>query len=120
MNEIYWLTRFDGIITTSAIICIASALLIIFFTACFFSDDNDDEDIKMYKTIMKIFVPSLIISILSLIFVPSTKEAFMIYGIGGTLDYIKSNDKANQLPDKCVEALDKFVDSYITKDNKND
>lgn len=39
------------------------------------------------------------------------KEAFMIWGLGGTIDYIKSNDTAKQLPDKCIEALDKWVET---------
>ena len=34
----------------------------------------------------------------------------MIYGLGGTLDYIKSNEVAKQLPDKCIIALDKYLE----------
>ena len=41
----------------------------------------------------------------------------MIYGIGGTIDYIKSNDTAKQIPDKCINALDKFIDEYVNEDN---
>lgn len=29
----------------------------------------------------------------------------------GTIDYVKSNETAKQLPDKCVKALDKWVDN---------
>ena len=32
--------------------------------------------------------------------------------------YIKSNDTAKQLPDKCINALDKWVDSYVKEENK--
>ena len=35
----------------------------------------------------------------------------MIFGIGGTVDYIQDNEKLQQLPDKCVEALDLWVES---------
>ena len=35
----------------------------------------------------------------------------MIFGVGGTIDYIKSNETINQLPDKCVKALDAWVES---------
>jgi hypothetical protein len=42
----------------------------------------------------------------------------MIYGVGGTIDYIKSNDKAKKLPDKCIEALDKYLDN-INKEEKD-
>jgi hypothetical protein len=42
----------------------------------------------------------------------------MIYGVGGTIDYIKSNDTAKQLPDKVVSALDKYLDSLNEEDEK--
>ena len=51
------------------------------------------------------------------IFIPTKNDALLIYGVGGTIDYIKSNDTAKQLPDKCVKALDKWVDS-LNEDNK--
>lgn len=58
---------------------------------------------------------------LGTIFVPTTKEALMIYGIGGTIDYLKENPTAKQLPDKCVNALDKWADSWVNEeDPKNE
>ena len=41
----------------------------------------------------------------------------MIYGVGGTIDYIKSNGTAKQIPDKCVKALDKWVENLIKEEN---
>ena len=38
--------------------------------------------------------------------IPMKNDALLIYGVGCTIDYIKSNDKAKQLPDKCIKALD--------------
>ena len=52
-------------------------------------------------------------------FVPSTKEALMIYGIGSTIEYLKSNEKAMQLPDKCINALDAWVEE-LNKEEKKD
>ena len=43
--------------------------------------------------------------------VPTKNDALLIYGVGGTIDYIKSNDTAKQLPDKHIKALDKLVDN---------
>jgi hypothetical protein len=57
-------------------------------------------------------VITLIIGLLLWIFVPTQKEAFLIYGIGGTIDYIKQNPTARKLPDKCVNALDRWADSW--------
>lgn len=35
----------------------------------------------------------------------------LIYGVGTTLDYLQDNEKVQQLPDKCVDALDAWVES---------
>lgn len=39
--------------------------------------------------------------------------------IGGTIDYLKSNEKGTQLPDKCIDALDKFISEYTGDDKSN-
>ena len=33
--------------------------------------------------------------------------------------YIKTNDTAKQLPDKCIKALDRFADKYIDEPEKD-
>ena len=48
-------------------------------------------------------------------FITSTQDAYMIYGVGGTIDYVKSNETAKQLPDKCLQALDKYLTDEIKK-----
>ncbi|EXZ39654.1 putative membrane protein [Bacteroides fragilis str. 1007-1-F  len=40
-------------------------------------------------------------------------------GIGGTIDYIRQNETAKQLPDKCIKALDLFMDKVIEDGNDN-
>lgn len=35
----------------------------------------------------------------------------LIWGVGSTIDYIQDNETAKQLPDKCVNALDAWVES---------
>lgn len=54
------------------------------------------------------------------IFIPTKNEALLIYGVGGTIDYIKSNDTAKQLPDKCVKALDKWVENLTKEENQKE
>lgn len=41
-------------------------------------------------------------------------------GVGGTIDYIKSNEKIKQIPDKCFNALDAWVDSLTEKEHKDE
>lgn len=114
MTELYWMTRLDGLQALLIILFLISAAIAIFSFINWYSDDFDCE--TSHLKFFKIALPIAIISALGLVFVPSTKEMLIIYGVGGTLDYIKENDTAKRLPDKCIEALDKFMDEYIEKE----
>lgn len=41
-----------------------------------------------------------------------------IIGIGGAYDYLKTNQTAKELPDKCIKALDKLVTEKDTINNE--
>lgn len=41
-----------------------------------------------------------------------------IIGIGGAYDYLKTNQTANELPDKCIKALDKLITEKDTINNE--
>lgn len=43
---------------------------------------------------------------------------YKIIGIGTTIDHIKDNEVVKQLPDKCIEALDQWVENI--KEEKED
>lgn len=121
MFEIYMLQRLDSInclmgwgLAFSIVVLIVALFLIAF------DDDGDFMNIERLKRISKYSVISLIIFMLGVAFIPTTKEAYMIYGLGGTIDYIKENDKAKQLPDKFINYLDKWIDKEIeTKESVN-
>ena len=127
MTEIYWLTRLEGLehlfigFVFFSIIGIGIGVVIIGMLC---SDCNfNEKEIKIFNKFKKIILNlsfiMLPIGSLGLVFIPTTKEALAILGIGGSIDYIKSNDKIKQLPDKCVNALDKLIDEYINEDNYN-
>ena len=46
-------------------------------------------------------------------------DALLIYGVGGTIDYVKLNNTAKQLPDKCIKAFDKWVDNLNEEKQEN-
>ena len=57
----------------------------------------------------------LIIGIVMIVisfFVPSESKLYVIYGIGNTIDYIRTNDKAKQLPDKAIDCIYKYLDEH--------
>lgn len=122
MEEIYWLTRLDGInIFLNVTMAFGVIFTIIFAGGYIFTknDDNVDDCWKeLWIKLFKYCFPTTIIVTLLFLFTPTTKEAFMIWGVGGTIDYVKSNDSSKQLPDKCIKALDKWVGS-LNEDNKD-
>lgn len=116
MNEMYWITRLDGVII--AIIVPMVILLIVAILNALFSWDSFYESDER-KTARKRATICGIIGLLLLIvqvFIPTTNQALIIYGVGGTIDYVKSNDKAKQLPDKVIIALDKYLESINEED----
>ena len=118
MVEIYWLQRIGALSDLFSVTW--SIGIIVFVIAIFISRVATDEESvrEKAKTYTKISFIVIVIGVLGDILTPSTKEMYAIYGIGGTIDYIKSNDKAKQLPDKCVDALTRYVDS-VEKENKD-
>ena len=133
MNEIYWITRLDAISDFLTIIAIVSFLISVVMVAFAmynrFEADDYAEGGKYYNCHMqrfKIFlnyfkrsiIVALVLSVIN-IFIPTKNEALLIYGVGGTIDYIKSNDTAKQLPDKCIKALDKWVEN-LNEEKKQD
>ena len=120
-EQLYWITRLDSIQSTFIGLTALSVLVIIisFIIICINYDRHDDKEEANYKIGRKLLITSLIcitISAATLTFTPSTKDAYIIYGVGGTIDYLKKNETARQLPDKAINALDKFIDTMDDSD----
>lgn len=121
MEELYWITRLDSINSFVSILTIISSIaaIILMIFNCFAVFDSNFEDEKVIKKLnYKVFPTWLLITLL-FIFTPTSKEAYMIWGIGGTIDYIKSNETIKQIPDKCVKAIDILLDKYLTKESES-
>lgn len=123
MNEFYWMTvigNLSTVLTTIWIIALIAIVIMLLVLLVSEGDVIEDEDDKhtFLKWLKRLFVCS-VIALMASVFIPSTKEMILIYGVGGTIDYIKTNDTAKQLPDKCIKALDCFVDKYIDEPKKN-
>lgn len=121
MNTLYWITVVGNINTALVVLIIFGALSLIVWVISsanikYYDDDNRYEDEKRVWLEMKKFTkPLSIVGMFSLFlycFVPTTKEALLIYGVGETLDYLKSNKTAKEIPDKAIIALDKYLDSF--------
>ena len=126
MWELYFITRV-GVIHGLTIP--VSVLSIIIASTCYITsilkDDYTGEDVctewqksKLRKFANKMFIV-FGISVTINVITPTTEEAYLIYGVGSTIDYIQDNPKAKQLPDKCIDALDRWVDSLNKEENKD-
>ena len=123
MNEIYWMTVVGNLSTAFMVVWIVTLIIILgmlFVLAASEGDVIDDEDsAHAFFKWLKRFVVCGVIAAMTNIFIPTTKELLYIYGIGGTIDYIRTNDTAKQLPDKCIKVLDRFADKYIDEPEKD-
>ena len=79
--------------------------------------EQNIETSKMCLYLAKRCAIAFFVSVFINFFIPTTNQALLIYGVGGTIDYIKSNDTSKQLPDKCVKALDKYLDNLTKEEN---
>ncbi len=123
MNEIYWLTRIGvmgkacEIITIVGIVILAIGVIVLPMIL----DIIETEDAKKTaKKAIRTFIVIWIVGVIGNFFIPTQKEMMMIYGLGSTIDYIKSNDKAKQLPDKAVDALTQYLDSIENEKQKKE
>lgn len=121
MSELYWITRLDSFCNVLLFISIVSGIAIPVLIIGLYNayDDNATEVLKILKKALKITVPVFILSIGINIFIPTTKEAYMIYGISGTIDYIKSDSVASKLPHKVIVALDKYLKAISDNNHGN-
>lgn len=125
MWELYLISRI-GVI--HGLFVAVTSMSIITAIACYIvsisTDDWSGEDVcnewqksKLRKFANKMFVV-FGISILITAITPTKEEAYFIYGVGSTIDYIQSNPKAKQIPDKCIDALNRWVDNLNKKEEK--
>ena len=115
MEKIYWLQRlawvsdfFTAALIVSSI-CLAVAGTIVLIAAA--TGGLDEGSFPLVCPYAKKFLLLFAFLCIGSAFLPDKQDLWEIYGIGGTIDYIKSNDKAKELPDKVVDALTRYVDS---------
>lgn len=114
MEELYWMTRTDAVIVVASIfLCIALVAVLAAFIL--FQGTYNKEEKKAIKKFVRKYAwidyTVIIVCSLLIMFVPSKKDMLLIYGVGGAIDYAKDNEKAKQLPDKVVDAIDAYLES---------
>ena len=120
MKEMYWISVVGNIGDVSeAMILFCGICILLFgsFSAIIdsgvsgFGDEIEARGARFLKEVTKTSFIVGIISVFIAIFVPGEKQLYRIMGVGMAIDYIKENDVVKQLPDKCINALEAWVDS---------
>ena len=127
MEEIYWITRLDSISSTLQIITVisgvVSAIMTVIWLVCNSLakeggyEEYNESWAKIGKSFVTVCFPLFLVFLIGNTFIPTTKEAYIIYGVGGTIDFIRSDQTAKQLPHKVVVAVDKYLESLVSDDD---
>jgi uncharacterized membrane protein len=119
MKELYLLTILDGLNDFLVVLAILGGILggVGLFAYIMYRFIEREE----HPTLKKWGVTLVCIAFtcgFANVFVPTTKQAMMIYGVGTVVDYVQTNEDIKQLPDKCIQALDMWVDNCIEEQQK--
>lgn len=117
MSELYWITRLDAIhglgiaLLVTSILALVALSLTCLIEAYSFEEYLDRLKNNFIKKIHICLLCTLTLGTLIVVFCPTKQDLYLIYGLGGTIDYIESNPEAQKIPDKCVNALNRWIDS---------
>ena len=107
-----------GVADAMIIVSIATAIVCAVMACAYMligSIDGDDSDHKIAKKCVIILVVCCIVATI----VPSKRTCYSIFGITAAIELYKSSESLQQLPEKSVEALNRFLDS-IAPEEEND
>lgn len=111
MNELYWITRLGTLHEMGCVLFAISLAFVVFLFLFIVMVNPDPVDVNKVKTYAKTALIPIFIGLIMMVFIPTKEEALFIYGVKGTIDYIKSNDKSKELPDEVIKALDEWLGS---------
>lgn len=118
MSELYWLNVLGELNSCGQFVVFLSIIALIGLGIWIVTYNYDDELFEKIKRMFKRSIYALVFGMTICVFIPSTKSLLIIYGVGGTIDYVKENNVANKIPDKCIKALDKYLDDALKEDKE--
>lgn len=126
MSELYWIITLNNISTLAAVVMLFFAAIsaVAYIAAIIFwsnaggiKNDKNAEWIGFLKAKglgRKCLVVGIVAAVFA-VFIPSKEDMYMIVGVGTAIDYVQKNETARQLPNKCIEALNNWVESLNEK-----
>ena len=105
MWELYLISRLDAMLFVFISISVVVAFILFVSGIDYIHDGKGELNSRCFKysaILLSIFGTLAMIT-------PTKKDALLILGLGTTIDYLQSNEKVQELPDKCVDALDAWL-----------
>lgn len=131
-GKMYWFTRLSTVTTVLETVLIASGILaiaaLIFWFIVYLLDpeymtgeeEGKERYLRLGSKTLWISTTVFVIGLIGRTFIPTTSEALLIYGVGESVEYLQHNKDAVQIPDKALQALNKYLDEVIEdKENSN-
>lgn len=119
MSEIYWITVLGNLSNLFITMCVLFGMATTVIAICIAIEIDEEDRKPLYRWIKRCGIGFIVTSLIA-IFTPSTQDLYAIYGIGGVIDYVQSNETAMQLPDKTIKALDKWLDEMNNNTDKEE
>lgn len=84
---------------------------------------NDAKSIALNNELKRISKPFMYIGIVCAVLtclIPTTKEGYMIFGLGSVIDSVQASPVAREFDDKVYKAIDICLDKYIGNEGNTD
>ncbi len=84
------------------------------------NDEFDEESTKIFLKYTGGFLKYIILGGLFWIMavsIPSTKDAYAIFGVGATLNYLNNSSEAQKIPDNALKAVNYYLESIVPEKN---
>ena len=132
MDNLYLITRLDDIRAAFIALVVLASIAAITFIVVYFCHKGElagktedsinnyhQDDVYWCKIGKKGTRWSLIIffiSMITLCVIPTTKQGLLLFGVNETIEYCTKHPEAKQIPDKCIRALNKYLDEELKTD----
>lgn len=132
MDNLYLITRLDDIRGAFIALLVLVGIAAVVFMVVYFSKKGKlagrtEDDINNYhqegaywcklgKRGTRWSLIIFFISMVALCVIPTTKQGLLLFGVNETVEFCEKHPEAKQIPDKCVKALNKYLDEELETD----
>lgn len=117
MNELYWISIIGKLNILFWFGFAVSVITIVISFIVYANAYDYEDDRALCKKVIKLGVIVMTICGLCGTITPCKSDAYVIYGAGTIVDYCKDNPKVKEIPDKAVDALNRYLDSISGSDS---